>query len=339
MFNGTFELQRYNAVENRIKAFDRYEGIGLDASGQYEMYKILLGDINKPPILVTAGVHGQESQTTQYSLYFFESIRDDTFPDKTFRDNLLENYLIVYLPCLNPWGMDNIPESSYYNKSATTYYRNSNYVDLNRDFVSISQQETKNVVDVMDDYDYFAHLDCHMMFPGYSMVDNEYFVVANENYDAQLYQNLMANRWETHTGTDVMRWSVQTERQQMVRGYSIDKSNPYTPYTLPFMTEIMRPTNDAVLLSNEEIYNYGFASLYEFFNTAEMFLNDSDDGNGGTDMSEIKKIVTPDGEVTFTRNSSGYIDRVNEVKKGENIRTTFERDSAGNITEYVTKRV
>lgn len=336
MFDGTFTLQRYNQVVSRILQFEGAESIGLDESGQYTMYKIVMGDTSKPPILITSGVHGQESQVIQYSLAFFEMLRDNTMEDTDFRNNLLKNFCIVYLPCLNPWGMNNIPEENYNDKFARTYYRNVNYVDINRDFLSQSQQETKNVVAVMNDYEYFAHLDLHMMYPGYPLVDNQNFVVANENYSLQHIQNDYASKWQNHTGTDVMRWEVQPERHQMVRGYSIDKPNPYTPHTLPFMTEIMRPTTDAVLLTDEEIYKYGCYSLYEFFNIAEKYFKDS--GIVESDLSEVRKIVTPTGEVSFTRNSDGFITRVVELKNEKLLITEFTRDSDGNIEEYTTTK-
>lgn len=334
MFDGTFQYQRYNDVETRIMQFTGASSIGKDQSGQYTMYKIVMGNTSKPPILITAGVHGVETQTTQYTLHFFEQIRDNTFEDKAFRDNLLANYCIVYLPCLNPWGMDNIPD--YYAKFDRVHYRNVNYVDINRDFVAQSQQETKNVVKVMNDYNYFAHLDTHMMYPGYPLVNNENYVVANENYNLQGLQNRYADNWQKHTGTSVMRWDVQSERFQMVRGYSIDKKNPYTPHTLPFMTEIMRPIHDQTLLTDEEIYKYGFYSLYEFFNIAEAYLNESKypDGN----KNDIKRIVTPTGEITFTRDISGFVNEIKETKNNSILTTTFKRDSLGNLLEYTTSR-
>ena len=334
----TFDYERYNVVETRIRQFNRFNVIGKDSSGSYDMYSIELGTDGKPPILITAGVHGQETEVTQYSLSFMEDLRDDNFPDSDFRDYLLENFLIVYIPVLNPWGMDNIPDP--YIRIGSDHYRNINQVDINRDFVNQSQAETRNVVNVMNRYDYFAHLDLHMMYPGYNLVNDENFVVANESNDSKPQQNEMADEWETFTGSPVRRWDLRPARAHMVRGYSIDKPNPYTPYTLPMMTEIMRPVwwNGVFTeyLTNEEIFYSGYASLYSFFKMATKFYDESteevipeiphipDDLEVGTFISRnddgltesmIQRRDKRETSKIFIRNNFGYVTRVETETK------------------------
>lgn len=335
-FQGSFDYERYPEVTDRIMKFDRVKNIGKDESGNYDMYSIELGAIGKPAILITAGVHGQETQSTQYSLHFMEWLRDDDFPDKVFRDYLLENFLIVYIPVLNPWGMDNIPD--YLIRANSRHYENSNGVDINRDFQRQTQQETKNVIGVMDGYDYFSHLDCHLMVPGYGMVDHQNFVVANERPESRHIQERMAKDWESLVNEDVMRWDIQPERHHMVRGYSLNKSNSHTPFTLPMMTEIMRPVNwngrFTEYLTNEEIFHAGFSALYTFFKNSMLFYEESQEKM----IPEIPEIPDDlDSGLFVSRNRDGLTETITKRRNGKDTISLFMRNIDGYVTRVETE--
>ena len=336
MIYGNFDYERYDTVVERIMQFDRVENIGKDESGQYDMYSIEMGTPGKPPLLITAGVNGQETEVTQYSMYFFEYMRDGKLPDDDFFNYLLENFLIVYIPVLNPWGMDNIPDP--YIRIGSDHYRNINQVDINRDFTNFSQQETRNVKAVMDKYDYFAHLDLHMMYPGYNLVNHENFVVANENPETQYLQHEFADAWENHTGTDVARWGLRPNRDRMVRGYSIRKPNPYTPHTLPMMTEIMRPVwwNGEFVerLTNEEIFYSGFASLYEFFRMATNYFERYQE----TLRPEIPEIPDDlESGLFVSRNRNGLTETITKRRNGRDTVSVFIRNIDGYVTSVETE--
>src|SRR5699024_3209768 len=159
-FNGSVEYIKYADIEKIIKTFNNYSEIGKDESGIHTMYKIEIGDHNNPPILITAGVHGNEWQSVDYSLQAMKMSDNGTYPDNSLMNRLKKNFYIVYLPCLNPWGLNVLTD--IYGQFTPESYTNSKGVDINRDFVSLAQQETKNVVNVMKEVKLFTHVDCHL---------------------------------------------------------------------------------------------------------------------------------------------------------------------------------
>lgn len=262
-FIGTVNYQEYPEIVGRIKRFDEFYVIGLDASEEYEMYAIRLGSRGKPPILITGGMHGTEWQGTQYSLDFMEQLRDNTFPDKNFRDFLLNSFQIIYIPVVNPWGIDN-----------TTPYaqvlgrRNFNNADLNRDFSDFTQTESKNVKDIMDSYKPFAYMDLHLI-----RSSEEAIIVGNGQGSTNSVRDLWADSWEEYLNKPVTRWPGYTNLNAgLSRRYMRDQENPYTPVTLSYITEIARPTQEdsgfVSPLTDEEIYKVGISSIYLFFKTS-----------------------------------------------------------------------
>lgn len=274
---GKVVYQPYDAIEDRIKAFSNVETIGKDASGAYDMYVITLGNKEKPSILITAAAHGVEWQSAQYSLAFFEKLERNTYPDQAFRNHLLKNYQLIYIPVVNPHGVDKIDDIQA--PTDLRFYKNANDVDVNRDFTDQSQQETKNVVNIMKTYKPFAHLDCHLYQPTYDTKSN--MIIGNEHEYTKAQQNQLADKMETCTNQSVTKWTPRPNRDKMVRGYTGRQGNSHTPITLSLLAELVRPAviNGELVqrLTDENIYNYGNAFLHYFFEIAdEYYLEESE---------------------------------------------------------------
>lgn len=269
---GRVAYQNYRTIKKRIKKFSNHEIIGQDASGEYNIYQIKMGNPAKPTILVTAAIHGVEWQTVQYSLAFFEKLRDKSYPNQEFRKDILENYQIVYLPVLNPHGLDKNDDREA--PTDLSYYRNSNNVDLNRDFEVQSQAETKSVVEVMEQYQPFAHMDLHMFQPTYDLNNN--FIVGNELAATKKYQEIIAFNLDQFTDQGVTIWEPRPYYKKRARGYTAKLGNEHTPVTLSILSEQVRPIiadgEEIRRLSNAEIYTNGHAFLHIFLKTADYYF-------------------------------------------------------------------
>src|SRR5690625_4685231 len=263
--HGKVEFQNYDEITSRIKKFDRYSDIGKDQSGMYSMYLIELGTPSKPSILITASQHGTEWQSTQYSLSFFEMIRDDTFPDKTFRDRLLNDYHILFIPVVNPWGLERTTEHAI-----TRGRNNSANQDLNKDFDEFTQQEAINVRNVMDRYKPFAYFDLHLI-RGHKR--DIHLIIGNGQPETNYIRDMWTESLSEYANQDVERWDGSPGiNRGLSRRYMRDQANPHTPFTLSYQSEKYRPAQAQARLneqfSDEDIYKYGVANMYLFFKTS-----------------------------------------------------------------------
>ncbi|GIO25157.1 phage tail protein [Oceanobacillus sp. J11TS1] len=270
-FSGTVKYQNYQTVVERIEKFDRFFSIGKDQSGTYDMYLIELGNASKPCLFITGSMHGTEWHGTQYSMKFMEDLRDNTFPDTDFRNFVLNNFCIAYIPMINPYGMDHVvDEYAQYDYSARY---NSNHVELNDDFYHLTQAESKNVAAQIDKYKPFAYLDMHMFQPEYSVGYGNKFILANGQRETNNVRDLWRDSFEAYAGEKMTIWTNPLAPDSgLARGYAARQSNLYTPHTLSYITEFVRPAyiNGEFVepLSKTEIFKYGTASLYLFFKTS-----------------------------------------------------------------------
>ncbi|MFB4475230.1 M14 family zinc carboxypeptidase [Oceanobacillus caeni] len=276
-FTGKVTYQNYPFVVSRIKQFSSYEVIGKDESGSYNMYAIKLGTVGKPVIMISASMHGTEWQGTQYTLAMLEMIRDNSFPDVEFRNYLLENYYIVCIPVLNPYGYNNV--TNIYDEFNRNARLNSNGAELNHDFKvgNQSEQETKNMIKVVQKYKPFAYLDVHMFQGHYNEPYSAPLIIGHGQAETDDVRDIFADSWSKYTGQDFRKWKpINGSSSGLSRAYVARQSNPYTPFTLSYITEMPRPVNidgkRVAPLSDEEIYNYGIASIYFFFKTSIDYL-------------------------------------------------------------------
>ncbi len=264
-FPGSATYQSYDEIVDRIKRFNDYRDIGKDQSGHYSMYSIHLGIESNPTILITASMHGTEWQGTQYSLSFFEMLRDNTFPDKPFRDKLMRNFHLILIPMVNPWGLDNTEPHAILQGRY-----NSDGVDLNRDFDDFTQRESINTRNIMDKCKPFAYFDLHMI-RGHKR--DIHLILGNGQGATNNVRDEWADSWEIYSGQKVERWAGYVNLARgLSRRYMRDQVNDYTPHTLSYITEMSRPVAETAgfnaPLTDEEIFNYGMASLYLFFRTS-----------------------------------------------------------------------
>lgn len=276
-FTGKVTYQNYPFVVSRIKQFSSNEIIGKDESGSYNMYAIKLGTVGKPVIMITASIHGSEWQGAQYTLAMLEMLRDNTFPDVEFRNYLLKNYYIVCIPVLNPYGYNNV--TNIYDQFNNDARRNSNDVDLNRNFNvgNKSEQETKNMIKVVKKYKPFAYLDVHLYQGDYIEPNATPLILGHGQEETDYVRDIFADSWKDYTGRDVRKWKpVNDSSSGLSRAYVARQSNPYTPFTLSYIAEMPRPADidgeRVAPLTDEEIYNYGIASIYFFFKTSVDYL-------------------------------------------------------------------
>src|SRR5699024_654121 len=216
-FVGEVEYVKYSELEKDIRKFSDYEVFGKDSSNEYNLYIIHLGDKNKPKILITSNVHGVEWHTASYSLKGMKMIDDETHPYKDMMNRLLNNFHVLYVPVLNPWGYDNV--NDIYAQFENIHYKNYNNVDINRDFEDVTQIETKNMINVMKKYKPFAHMDLHTFQSEYQLA-NQNIVIGNERDDTVIYQNRLSDMIESYTNQKVHQWKKQPLRDKMVRGYT-----------------------------------------------------------------------------------------------------------------------
>ncbi|GIO23437.1 DUF2817 domain-containing protein [Oceanobacillus sp. J11TS1] len=276
-FSGDLKYKDYSEVEEEIHQFDHVTEIGKDESGNYDMHMIELGNREKPSILITAGMHGSEWQGTLYSLQFMEDLRDGTFPDEEFRERLLSEYHIIYIPVVNPYGFDRaIP----YQLNSGRY--NSNGEDLNRDFYNFTQAESQNVKVVMDIFKPFAYLDIHMMQSQYSANGGNNIVLGNGQKQTDKYFDYIAESIRSYADQPLTKWGAPAYENPinpgLSRTYMRNQTNPYTPYTLSYIFELAkqvdRDTGFDAPLSDQQIIDYGMAGLYLFLYTSAMYFED-----------------------------------------------------------------
>lgn len=271
-FRGNLKFVSYASIENRVKNFSQVENIGKDASGQYNMYAIHMGQDGKPPIMVHASMHGTEWHGAVYAMDFMEQLRDDTFPDHAFRAYLLQNYKIIHIPVVNPWGFDNTTE--YENKSRNLGRANSNGVDLNRDYSDFTQAESQNVKKIIDREKPFAFIDLHMFSEGMDGTAGKKMIIGNGQYTTNHIRDLIGNSWERVTNEPAHRWDGYDNLSSgLARRYVRDTNNPWTPETLSYIIEMKRTmaSESVVWLTYDEIRANGMAVLYLFFKTSMMY--------------------------------------------------------------------
>lgn len=268
---GAVTFQDYNTVKNRINTFSNVSliGNGKDQSNTYDMNMITLGKTTTAPtILVQSCMHPPEWQGLQYALKFFEMIRDDTFPDKVFR-NQLTSFRVLYIPVVNPWGLANLDDPLAH---TSIYRRNVKRVDLNDDFNDFTQQESKNVKAVMDTYKPFSFCDLHMCVYDYPDRGGKNLILGNGRDDTDALRIKLAQSWAMNSGQPVHEWdgSIMAEDSGLARKYASKISTPYATYPLAYITEMVRPSTEFpnTPLNNEQIMEYGLSSLYLFFKTS-----------------------------------------------------------------------
>ena len=359
-FSGTVEYETYEQVKNRAKKFDSYEVFGLDQSGMYEVFFISLGKPTNPCMLITSAMHPPEWQGISYTMAMMEQLRDNTYPDKSLRDDILNNYYLVYVPIMQPYGLDRVLLNKYgIYHSGGEGRRNVNGVDLNSDFYTFNEQESRNIRLLGNRVKPFAYLDVHMYQPDYPSASGRNAIIAGGQQSWGDYNKVtrpITNEWkksmENYIGESITQWTnILSETSGLARAHFAKQKNPYTPYTLSYISEIVRPayrnrngTQTFIRkLSDSNIYKYGQVHNYLFLKTSIKYFEEygDSDGNNGSDNDNeesssglVYKIETPQKTVFVKRDSQGVATSLEEIYKmgrRPNIRTTITRNSKGEV--------
>ena len=141
-----------------------------------------------PTILITTGVHGVEKAAVYGGYQFFKQLLDNPKNDNSLLD-LVSNFNFKIIPVVNPGG---------YNAKTRN---NLSDVNINRDFVNLTQIETRHVDNWMDENkDAFAYLDFHNFSrtaPARESSTTAYHLSQNHNLD-KMFSSLvrrLSNQW------------------------------------------------------------------------------------------------------------------------------------------------
>ena len=107
------------------------------------------GDEIKVPILVQGGIHGNEYEGVDASMDQIERLATTPYGEDPAVDAILDHTIVVFNPIQNPDG-----------RVAGTR-ANSNGFDLNRDYMTQSQSETRNSITLMKEWLAPDMLDLH----------------------------------------------------------------------------------------------------------------------------------------------------------------------------------
>ena len=142
-------------------------------------------ELRKIKILLLSGIHGDEKGSALgLALFIKELIKNKD--DETLR-YIRNNAIIKVVPIANPWGINNNTRN------------NQNAIDLNRDFIAQTQNESKLIAGwIEDNANAVVMIDCHN-----SAGETSYWV--NEAYPIyhDLYFSVMSNlndHWATKYG-------------------------------------------------------------------------------------------------------------------------------------------
>ena len=131
----------YEPVRQRHPGYITREVIGKDQSGKYDMYAYIYTPENyETTMFLNGGTHGDE-QTAYFALAKVMELIADAKPEDNLLYTLRHKVRFVVVPILNVWSA-----------SETHVRTNSVDQDLNRDFGNLTQQESKNLIALLEKY-------------------------------------------------------------------------------------------------------------------------------------------------------------------------------------------
>jgi hypothetical protein len=132
----------YEPLREKYPTYISRESIGFDESGKYEMYAYTFApERYEKTLFITSGIHADnEFVGTLAFARFIEMICEewDTHEGLSY---LRGHVRLIVIPVVNVWS-----------RGEAKCRRNSNGVDLNRDFADFSQAESRNVAALMRRY-------------------------------------------------------------------------------------------------------------------------------------------------------------------------------------------
>lgn len=253
----------YKDLESDIINFNgTHKIIGRDESDSYNLYTFKLGNPSKPKIYLMASMHGSEWHGAIITMNFLTQLRDRTYPDKKLNYKLLNEYCIVCLPVLNPWGYDR----------QTRY--NINDSEFNRDYNIWTQSEVRAMRDSFISERPFAFLDLHLMQPNYTEYD---IVVSHGNPKTAFLAEYIKRSFTIKTGEPVTRWlnSNDPTTSTNSRFWAVGNQSPNTSCVVSSTFEITRYEK----YTPNQIMEYGLYLLHLFCKSAINYHEKSSIGN------------------------------------------------------------
>ena len=153
--DGTFGNYQWTAQQVMDNLYEPYRAkypdyitrthLGKDQSGQYDMYGYVFApETYKTTFFLTGGVHSNE-ESAYFSLAKLMQLVCDATEESDPFYALRQNVRFVVVPVVNVWGVSQDHDRAKV-EERKRIRRNSENVDLNRDFGDATQQETKNVL-------------------------------------------------------------------------------------------------------------------------------------------------------------------------------------------------
>lgn len=336
---GESTYKSYSEWVLKIKTFKNHKRIGVDESGQHDMYSISIGDPSKPTLFIGGGLHGTEFYVIDYIIKTLEMIENDTYPESDLVSRLKKDFHILSIPIMNPYGLEinNDPYSQYGNPARY----NVNEVDLNRDFYDFTQRESRNIRAELINYDIFAALDAHNFQSDY---DKNLQILAGSQVETEYYRDLWAKKQREYTGKKLTVWrNVETPNPTsgLLRRFIERMGNTFTKHTLSYISEFQRPTRKSGEivegLTEADIFEYGMVSVYLFIKTSLMYFDDEFIKNA--EEQSVETIITPNKKIKVKMSVYGFVEEVEEIfNDKKTIKSTVKRD-AGGFVESINKQL
>jgi len=168
MKNPFFRLVPFEEVSHTIEVSGwTYQVIGKSASGR-DIYHVKIGN-GKVKLLIIAGIHGTEPAPVNASILLLELLKD-RYP-LGYNFEKLKNVEVHLVPLANPDGFQLNYElfkrrgfEPHWSHVWEEARRNANGVDLNRDWMQLSQPETQAIHRVINEIEPHLVLDLHEFY-------------------------------------------------------------------------------------------------------------------------------------------------------------------------------
>lgn len=165
--NYTWNVQQvydnlYEPLREKYPDYITRTSLGKDQSGEYEMFGYIYAPKDyQATLFITGGMHANE-ETAYYSLAKLMQLICDAKPEDTLLYTMRHKVRFIVVPLINVWGVSQNHEGTG-DIPRSRIRKNSQEVDLNRDFGDLSQQESKNVMAFFETYakEVDIHLDFH----------------------------------------------------------------------------------------------------------------------------------------------------------------------------------
>ena len=219
---GSIDMRAFVHYSNLSKRFD------ITAYTSPEGTLASIGCQTSNWLFLTSGVHGNE-KTGIWGLYL--TVKEILTGEDTLSQFIRDNYNIMIIPCMNPYGIDYQASHPVYSAGDDERCRyNENSVDLNRNYSfgwtsgdhsgteAFSEPETQFVKDVVDNLTTTAKLngmfclDCHSFDPhDYvgTQIDNIVYYATNNAMDRNIMNrsiNSLCNWIKKNYPTEYARW-------------------------------------------------------------------------------------------------------------------------------------